>query len=426
MATEAELAPRPSAASASLADDDLKRILEFDRIVKLSEAITSGKHPRIKIPPHLKAALLANGSGVHDTHLGDNLAAFGQNSQMLVEATVAGSLPGLGAASGVRAISPSKVSPDEIPLQRARVEALIREQAEQRAKIVVSDPAHIDFIVGDVLQKARELQRTFTPPPVAILTQDDMSGRGDASARPRANVASSSAAVDSVDDQTFYSSNFSTPEFALTSRIPIDEDNDDVSMHGSSNYEPELDSIPSPKLPSQPQPQSQPQPHLEVQPLQLQAGELQQFVSQQPTPEQLAPLLAQISNRTPAEILTSLLGPNYDPNTLTQPPLSAVYQDATQIQATDAAALLAAWGKHLPGLSGLPQPGAGAGASTSAHQQVAAGNPKPSSPFVRTHDLSPIAPQPAHISSLAVAAQLPLAVEGQQNTSQGTFAQLAV
>ncbi|CAK7199965.1 hypothetical protein SEUCBS139899_002653 [Sporothrix eucalyptigena] len=427
MATEVELATTPSV---SLADDELHRILEFDKIVKLSEAITSGKHPRIKIPPHLvrsspstanqtkgqlgrgtnatgtassaqAASSLENGRGASAVHLRDNLGVFAQNSQLSVGTAEAASFPGLGVGSRERAISPSKVSPAEIPSQRARVEALIREQASRVAKITVADPAHVDFIVGDVLQKARELERTFTPPPVPILTQDEITDLGGVSVRPM--NAASSAAADSVDDQTFYSSNFSTPEFALTSRVPADTDNDELSMQDGSDYEPELDDVPSPVLPSQSQPQ-------------------QQQPSQQLAPDQLAPLIAQISNQTPAEILSSLLGANFDPNTLTRPipppPPPPAFQGAAPVQPADVADFLSAWGGQLPGLTrGLQSGGSG---------QVAAGNPKPSSPFVRTHDLSPIAPQPAHISSLAVAAQLPLAVDEQQSTSQGTPAQVAM
>lgn len=299
-------------------------------------------------------------------------------------------------------MSPSNISPSEIPLQRARVEALLREPANRRGNIKL-DGAQADFIVDDVLRRGRELEKTFTPPPVAILSQDDITNLGGPSANPKANVASSTAA-ESADDQTFYSSNFSTPEFALTSRIPAGSDNDDLSMQDGSDYEPELDYIPSPnQLPQWPD----------------------LAALQQAPPEQLAAAISQISSRTPAELLSSLLGANFDPNSLSHPfpPQTSVNPTNAQIQQV-AATALSAW----PGFPGGPQSvGSGNDSShISAHQRVAAGNPQPSSPFVRTHNLSPIAPQPAHISSLAVAAQLPLATDERQAGSRGTPAQVAM
>lgn len=441
MSTEMGVAVRPSA---SLTDDELHLMMEYDKIVKLSESITSGKHPRIKIPSHLApastnlparpdkrtgrntntntkaasqaataptaaASQVANGTvvgaGTHAVHLGDNLAAFGQNSQLSAGTVGGASLPGLSAASGIRPVSPSVVSIGDIPLQRARVEALLREPSNRRGNIKL-DEVQGDFAVGDVFMRGRELEKTFTPPPVAILLQDAITNLGGAPAKPKANVASS-AAAESGDDHTFYSSNFSTPEFALTSRVPAESDNDDMSMQDGSDYEPELDIIPPPQQTVQ---QTVPQPDLTA-------------VQHAPA-DQLAAALSQLSGQAPADLLSTLLAANIDPASLglPLPPQTSANPTPAQIQQA-AVAALSAW----PGLAGAPQTAGGGNgsSSTSAHPRVAAGNPQPSSPFVRTHDLSPIAPQPAHISALAVASQLPLSTDGQSG-SQGTLAQVAL
>ncbi|KAL1902589.1 hypothetical protein Sste5346_001031 [Sporothrix stenoceras] len=437
MSTEVGVAARPSA---SLTDDELHLMMEYEKIVKLSESITSGKHPRIKIPTHLapassnlparpdkrsgrntntKAASKAAASqGANGTtfeaetpaaHLGDNLVAFGQNSELSVGTAATASLPRLGATSGIRPVSPSVVSLEEIPLQRARVEALLREPSNRRGNVKM-DEAQADFMIGDVFVRGRELEKTFTPPPVAILSQDAITNLGGASAKSKANVVSS-AAADSGDEQTFYSSNFSTPEFALTSRVLAESDNDDMSMEDGSDYEPELDVIPPPGQTAQQTAQNTvPQPD--------------STALQQAPADQLAAALSQLSGQAPADFLTSLIAANIDPASLCMPvpPQASVNPTPAQIQQA-AVAALSAW----PGLAGASQTvGGGNGSSaTSVHQRVAAGNPQPSSPFVRTHDLSPVAPQPAHISSLAVASHLPLSIDGQSG-SQGTPAQVAM
>ncbi|KIH90143.1 hypothetical protein SPBR_00829 [Sporothrix brasiliensis 5110] len=324
MSIEMELDAPPRA---SMTEDDLHRMMELNRIIKLSESITSGKHPRIKIPPHLAPSTTStaspklspgaerrpgnskhahdtlttptaetgagrvNGAG-HEAHsiiAGNNLAAFVQNSRSLDGTDTTAPLSGLDFASGVRAVSPSNISLSEIPLQRARLEALLREPPNLRGKAKVEE-VQADFLVDDVLRRGRELEKTFTPPPVAILSQGLITNLGGASAIPKAN-ASSSAAAESADDQTFYSSNFSTPEFALTSRVPAESDRDDMPMEEGSDYEPELDYVPSSPQPAQ----------------QSDLAALQQV-----PPEQLATTFSELSGQLPAELLSTLLGANFD------------------------------------------------------------------------------------------------------------------
>ncbi|CAK7263947.1 hypothetical protein SEPCBS119000_000739 [Sporothrix epigloea] len=451
MATETELAPRSSGSSALLADEDLNRILELDQIVKLSEAVTAGKHPRIKIPLHLVRASpnpavvpakgqsnrnadstapstqseppTLNASGTHDAHSGDNLVALERNKKASAGAAPAKPLTGLVSTPKARAVPPRNNSQDVFSSERSRLEALIREKTSLFTNFNSSGATLLDF--GILLQKARQLERTFAPP---LETHSNRE-------RHRTTATQNSAAAESVDDQTFYSSNFSTPEHAHSSRIPIVEADDGVSVHDSSDYEPELDSVPSSTLP--PPPQSRPlqasqQQHSQANELQLpqlqqlqNLQQLQQAALQHFTLEQLATHVAQVPSQTTGQILTSLLGPQYDPSTLTLPssalPTPAAYNSTAHTQAAEASALLAAWGNQLPGLSNpsLPE----GGTSLSSHRQVAARNPKPLPPIVRTHNLSPIAPQPSHISSLAGATQLPLDVEHQQSTGQQNILQ---
>ncbi|CAK7564344.1 MAG: hypothetical protein SEPTF4163_002233 [Sporothrix epigloea] len=451
MTAEAELVPRPLESSASLADKDLHRILEFDQIVKLSEAVTAGKHPRIKIPPHLvrsspnptasvrpiaqskQAANAestvssvrtkgrkAKGSAARDAPATENLVSFKENGKLSTGAAMAKPPTRPEAASDARAVSPRDASQGEFFSERSRLEALIREKASQSAKFNMASATQIDL--WDLLQKARELERTFAPSLIGLSTLKKATDFSDVALKHRMAATASSIAADSVDDQTFYSSNFSTPEVALTSRIPMEEGNDDVSMHDSSDYEPELDNVTPSKLPPQPRP-PQASHHQQIPQLQQlqQLQQLPQAASQHLAPEQLAPHNTQIPSQTPGRILTSLLGPNYDPSTLTRPtpllPVPAAFESTAHTPSADVAALLAAWGSQLPGLSETSQPEGNS--STLSHRRVAAGNPQPPSPFVRTHNLSPIAPQPAHISSLAMTKQLPMKADHQQGKGQG-------
>ncbi len=120
-------------------------------------------------------------------------------------------------------------------LQRARVERALRDQLEQRrvaTKALQASEPLPDFDLVDVLQKALVLVQSTAAPPS---TDADV-------------AANLSDAADSFDENTFYSSNFSTPLSHQVSRLPNENETEAEAMAGSedsrihevSDSEPEL------------------------------------------------------------------------------------------------------------------------------------------------------------------------------------------
>ncbi|EPE06137.1 hypothetical protein F503_02966 [Ophiostoma piceae UAMH 11346] len=357
MATELDVAAAPAV---PFTQDEIERIRQYKKIVKLSETITSGKHPRIKIPANLalstrsttspsltapatvQAATTSNGfSGAAKA----NERAFGTNGHTSVAATSTTTLPGLGLPSKETAGGFIQLS--GFASRRARVEAELREQSSQSSQVGKQRRNEPDFLVDEVLQKARQLERLFTPPPLAI---SDITAAG----KP--------ATSDSGDDDTLYSSKFNTPEFGLAARIPAESDHDDVSMHDSSDYEPELDAVPSPKPTAQP----------------LGPSDQQSLPAQQEA-NQVAGSFPSMSSEAATQILASLVALQAQNATQAVPIPPPSFQNN---------------GGQLPWQSSTTIP------------------PGPPPPVVRTHDLSPVAPQPEHISALAVGTHLPEGLRG--------------
>ncbi len=374
----------------SFTEEELGRMLQFDKIVKLSDIITSGKHPRIKVPPHLvpsstrsaspKASLpteaqpnasgaahattagsrpqLTKSTGVHGANSDGNPKAHGENSLQSAQASSVASLPGLGLARQETSCAPHLAAGSvahgaetEFSLQRARIEALLREEVDHMFESK-RDGAPYDLALDDVLQRARQLEQTFTPPPGAMLS--DVTTNLDGAAAKLGTKAASGTVGDSGSDQTFYSSNFSTPEFGLASRIPADSDNVDVSMEDSSDYEPELDPV----------------------------------VSSQP---------AQQPARMWNDSISRLSG-HTDPSRPNDP---------------------------FRGPGSMDRYNESSGGSADRRNVVYSGRGPPS-PFVRTHNLSPVAPQPEHISSLAAVTRLPAAGHEAQPVFYGASSQVAL
>ena len=352
MATELDVAAAPAV---PFTPDEIERIRQYEKIVKLSETITSGKHPKIKIPANLAVvtrsttspsraaptapttAQTATTSNGFSGAAKENEQAVGTNGHISVAAASVTTLPGLGLPSKETVGGSSQ--PSGFASQRARVEAELRAQASHAGK---QRPGESDFLVDEVLQKARRLEKLFTPPPLAI---SDITAAG------------KTAPSDSGDDDTFYSSKFNTPEFGLAARIPAASDHDDVSMHDSSDYEPELDTVPSPKPTAQP--------------LDLRG---QQSVPAQQEANPAAAPFSQMSSEAATQILASLVA------------LQA--QNATQAVPIPPPSFQSSTGQRpWQGSSTIP--------------------PGPPAPVIRTHDLSPVAPQPEHISALAVGTHLP-------------------
>ncbi|KAK8042630.1 hypothetical protein PG994_013113 [Apiospora phragmitis] len=216
VATGAALQP-----STVLSEDELRQIHEYDRVVQFRDAVLSGSHPHIKPPAQFGATkaqsnmqtssslggLNGETSGslkpahVHDYRL-DNSQSFRANSQQsAIASSATGGLVNFAkdAVAGAAQFDPLLLTKSdvlvraELQQQRQRIEKALREELEQRPE------QEADLDLPDILAKALTLVQATAPPADAEL------------------AANSSDSSDSFDNNTFYSSQHDTPEPHLSS-----------------------------------------------------------------------------------------------------------------------------------------------------------------------------------------------------------------
>ena len=213
----AQVAVAPAATSGgNLTAEELREILEYERIVQFRDAVMAGTHPRIKIPPHLLAKQnnsphvpSPNHSTPHanlPTH-----PTAGSSSHFEGSSSVYKKSPNNQRSAGGAHIpmsSKAEINPilleksddlikAEIQLQRQRIERALREQFEQQrlaAKALLQTSESLpNFDISEVLSKALAIVHSST-------------------AAEEASGGAHSSASDSFDENTFYSSQHDTPE----------------------------------------------------------------------------------------------------------------------------------------------------------------------------------------------------------------------
>lgn len=166
--------------STGLSVDD--EVREYGKILKISEDIFSGTHPRLKVPQQFvrKPAPRDSIPNNHATrpvtseNLPDRRPTPVEKGNTSSSAKVPSGAPATPQSSRVGAKVPSEIDPifltkseelvrAELQLQRGRVERTLREQLEQKRqeskqKVALQD-ARPDFDVSDVLHRALELAR---------------------------------------------------------------------------------------------------------------------------------------------------------------------------------------------------------------------------------------------------------------------------
>ncbi|KAJ4311971.1 hypothetical protein N0V84_010164 [Fusarium piperis] len=203
------------------------RFHQYEKIVRFSDTILSGKHPSIKPPANLIASAQ---SSIHPIDVTIEHGASNHQPDKSQYSVAKAQQPGA-SSSGLPAIPPSTTKANkpygsgtveinpifleksddlvkaEFQLQRQRLERALKDEVEQRRAAVKNaaqgEPIP-DFDLNDVLTKALKLvQATAGPVP-----DDD-------------NPATTNleTASDSFDDNTFYSSQHNTPSSVLTSRV---------------------------------------------------------------------------------------------------------------------------------------------------------------------------------------------------------------
>ncbi|KAK4204102.1 hypothetical protein QBC40DRAFT_337094 [Triangularia verruculosa] len=378
--------------TASLPANALHEVQEYEKLLKFRDEVLSGAHPRIK-PPQLgkvaqassskPTAPSSSASAVNGGRpLINNMPPFRANQQV-PPVKMATNVPGLGMlsqkSSGKPAIDPVLLEKSddlvkaEIQLRRQRIERALKDDLEQRRTTSKPHEQMADIDVNDILAKALTLSE---------LTED-------APPRPTDDAAANtSASSDSFDNNTFYSSQHGTPDSVMAARIP--NESEDEEMREESPYEPEFD--PEPDAPTA---------TAQTQPL--------------PTSSQSIPGVS-ISQHDPQPT-------HANPSLLAPAPSFSIPGIGTANTYGNGQA------------SGLGQSSnvSNGPANNSSdfnrvnHHLLSQARGNQTSPVVRGHDLSPLAPQPERVSPLASLAitRQPHLVDSDSSGRRATPAQVA-
>lgn len=424
----------------SFTAEELHEIQECGRLVRFRDEVLSGTHPRIK-PAHLtakpvstdsrsssnaltvsaasppashptKAEAGATGSrqpvattkeSLHSNFMQTTLQGLPVNTSQTVPAL--GSLPngGKAMASSTRPFVPSgstEINPvlleksadlvkAEMQLKRQRLERSLRDEMDERrisAKSTLQPSEALpDFDLADVLSKAQALVKPASPQPT-----DD-------------TAANASASSDSFDDNTFYSSQHDTPEFLEEESRVSNKSPEDVEMREESPYEPQFEAEPIVQaISSQTLPASKTPKQVDADvpmqndylPANIPTGPRAERINVPEPRQNLPPRIPGLQTVHPMEGRSSL-------NAAAEASYSAESSNVDRQQTL-----------NKPQLSSV----------NSAPLGESLG--RQPSPLIRAHNLSPIAPQPAHVSPLAVARQPP-AAQIEDNVRTGTPAQVA-
>ncbi|KFY36645.1 hypothetical protein V494_05009 [Pseudogymnoascus sp. VKM F-4513 (FW-928)] len=219
----------PSVGSAGLTRNELHEIQEYEKIIRFRDAVYSGTHPQIQIPPHLAGKSLVKPLSPNTVVTPSNQPPAAFSSTTPAAKTYTGKenegngeklLDGRRITAARSPVGPSKTNKSEInpilleksadlikaeiQLHRQRLERSLRDQVDQR-RISMKAASQTseslpDFDLSDVLSKAF----TIVHPSTASEAGQSQGGRTSAS--------------DSFDDNTFYSSQHDTPEHGRSPR----------------------------------------------------------------------------------------------------------------------------------------------------------------------------------------------------------------
>ncbi|OHE98782.1 hypothetical protein CORC01_05871 [Colletotrichum orchidophilum] len=419
----ASVPPLANGASLGLSRDELHHIQQYERIVQFRDAILAGSHSKIKVPAQLAgqtpahatasssesstSAKETNGNPSQGYQVG-NLQSFATNTQQA-------SLPGLGnpppananlparpfVGSGKTEINPIflQKSDDlikaEIQLQRQRLERLLRDEVDQRRasmKASAQSEPLADFDLSDVLSKALTLVQAAAPSSVNATLA----------------AANISAASDSVDENSYYSSQINSPDSSLR------------SSRGGNDAEVTAQ-IPKPSTAGQPsEGQAQVQANQKAQ-AGLQSSLSYASVTHQPQgqasnsiPSQSRPVPSR-SDAAPAFSRYPSVGTTRRMDRGDNTGVSTSGGGSGNTSRSEESGVM-----DLDGSADRSVPAVG---QQLLRESMLARQPSPLIQ-VRAHNISPLAPQPSHVSPLAMA-RGPAADAQDMIIPQGTTAQVA-
>ncbi|KAK1720721.1 LOW QUALITY PROTEIN: hypothetical protein BDP67DRAFT_500683 [Colletotrichum lupini] len=209
----ASLPPLANGTFSGLSRDELHQIQQYERIVQFRDAILAGSHSKIKVPAQLASqtstpaiASSSNPSTPAKETNGSTAQVYQAGNLQSKPAPANANLPARPfVGSGKTEINPIflQKSDDlikaEIQLQRQRLERALRDEVDQRRasmKASAQSEPLADFDLSDVLSKALTLVQAAAPSSVNATLA----------------AANISAASDSVDENSYYSSQVNSPD----------------------------------------------------------------------------------------------------------------------------------------------------------------------------------------------------------------------
>ncbi|KAI1090143.1 hypothetical protein F5B19DRAFT_464418 [Rostrohypoxylon terebratum] len=434
---------QPGSQNGNLTPADLEEIREYQKVISFRDTIVSGKHPRIKVaaktPTPAQAQAQAQVSSASlatervasstsssfgqpqapqnahapniNSHQVDNLNSFKVNSQQPAVAAVAAGAAGAASASNVHGLPNASSTHTSIPgvstpfdhkrvaqtvdakaryfqRQRQKIEQEIADQMKLRSALH-SPSEHIDLDLADVLAKALTVVQYTAPIPADI---------------PNPTVVSDSG--DSPDDNTFYSSSFETPTSHASPRVQNVTTSQDVPVQNIVT--PQRAPHAAPVAKPLPRYVSRSSVYALTSPYQQHSSQNEQPIQTTSSSSRHLPPSASIPSK-PTRGPESSLDARFHQYRSVEP--QVISSDSGPASRSDNGNTDSDQpGDYRPRLPGLlPAP---------ALMQQSQG------PLVRAHDLSPYAPQPAHISSLATA-RIPPTSDPEITVLPGTLTKVA-
>ncbi|KAI9816193.1 MAG: hypothetical protein M1827_001794 [Pycnora praestabilis] len=400
-----------SANGSTLSEQELREVLEYEKILKLRDEILAGKHPRLKIPAHAVGKFVARPA--HSPSIPvtrptpteatvsypanapssllqrDHTPAVHQPSPHLQKSpTVARYATTKSGSSGIDPIFLTK-SDDlvkaEIQLQRQRIERALKEQVDQkrvqsRGKNNEHDAVDPDYDLGRILDRAHEIVKPVSDAPVN-------------------KAKGTSTPSDSFDENSYYSSKVddSPVEHEVATQLSSVEQLSDRPTEtrdtGSSTYHAEAkdDRVGLTQNGMHPSGSGGKEAHidqLERQPYATLQNESAHKMNG-----------TYYYNQEPPDVIEE---PEYSPPAANA--LGALRQNTESVTQ-----LTEAQGQRHNGQALVPAESRPA--ISSQKRARSASPPSPEVRIVRNHISSPVAPQPARVSPLAVIKLAPISQE---------------
>ncbi|KAJ2987137.1 hypothetical protein NUW58_g4668 [Xylaria curta] len=402
-----------SSAASTLTSAEHNEIREYEKIIQFRDTVVSGNHPRIKVPAAslvksasatqpppsnapervapLSTHLSINNSAANGHSMGNMLSFQANSQQPAVTAPPASSAPFVPGVSRPFGIGKPEIDPillqksdglvkAEIQIQRQRLEKVLKDQVEERRTSIRGNLQLSEQLpeldISDILAKALTLVQATAPPATSILPS------------PPANASDAS---DSFDENTFYSSQHDTPESRPS--VPPRNALESAQIQDASIPTPSTHSYAPPSEPVT----SRLLPGSATHPLQTDVGRdivHSQIMGVQSTHRpvgSVAPVRKEGIISTSRIGIQNLSNQDRQRKHLEAQTISSDSRDASRSDNsgnTDSEQSADHHGLQNPSQL-VPNP------SFRQHKE----------PLIRGHNLSPFAPQPAHVSPLAVARQ---------------------